>query len=193
MDYLRSAIEYGRAAGAQALAASGPGEPSDRERRQRLLHDVIELGAFATNVTGAVLLIFAVALTAFNLSLLLLCTLCGVQGRLFFPFDSRLHGCALSLTSSRVALGTLVCCALQLLVVADVVDTMKHPIEDLTFDMLGKLLLVVLIREGLAFVMAKELDHLLEHHNAHAVLRVSRPSAPEVPSQPHAGKKGLVV
>ncbi|KAG8459178.1 hypothetical protein KFE25_005689 [Diacronema lutheri] len=131
-------------------------------------HEAIELGVFATNATGAALLIAAVALAVLNLVMLLLCTLIGVRGRLFFPLDSRLHGGELSLITVRISLGALVCCALQLLVVADILDTMGHPVERLAFETLGKLLFVVIIREGLAYVTAAELGHLRQEQEQRA-------------------------
>lgn len=133
-------------------------------------HQFIKLSIFATNALGAALLISAVALTAFNLCVLLLCTLVGVRGRLFCPLDGRLHGGELSLATIRIALGAIVCFALQLLVVADVLETMlEHP----SFAMLGKLLLIVVIREGLAYVMTVEIAHV-----AHEVAHVAHGAHP---------------
>ncbi|KAJ1639100.1 hypothetical protein T492DRAFT_938903 [Pavlovales sp. CCMP2436] len=131
-------------------------------------YQYVHVAAEATNVVGALLLGLAVALFVLNACVLLLCTLVGLKGRLFFPLDATLHGAELSLATARIALGTLVCCALQLLIVADVLDTLGNPLDQLAFETLGKLVLVIIVREGLAFCMAAEVTHLRhELHEEH--------------------------
>jgi uncharacterized membrane protein len=137
-------------------------------------HELIHFGVFLTNATGAALLFAAIMLTMLNLVLLVLATITGLRGALFCPFDRKLNGGELSMATIRIQLGVLVCTSLQLLVIADVLDTMAKPLDELSFDMLGKLVLVVLVREGLAYLMDKEVQHLQHElhdhgHDDHAV------------------------
>jgi uncharacterized membrane protein len=148
-------------------------EASHASEHLRLLergvwHDFIEGGVFLTNLTGAILLVFAVVVAVLNLLRLGFSTVTGYAFGLIAPFDPTMHGGPLTLNIIRTRLGVVVCCALQLLVVADVLDTMGKPLEDVQFYTLGKLLLVVVMREGLAFVMAAEVGHL-RHENGHCV------------------------
>jgi uncharacterized membrane protein len=177
MEWVRHAVQQiakgGTRAATSGAGAHSPAAPVGHDHDLAHGHgdwyQFVHVAAEATNQVGALLLGLAVALFVLNVCLLLVCTLLGLKGCLFYPLDATLHGKGLSLTTARIALGTLVCCALQLLTVADVLDTLGHPLEHLAFEMLGKLVLVVIVREGLAYCMAAEVTHLRhELHEAHS-------------------------
>mmetsp|Transcript_15614 Transcript_15614/g.45649 ORF Transcript_15614/g.45649 Transcript_15614/m.45649 type:complete len:170 (+) Transcript_15614:143-652(+) len=131
-------------------------------------HEFIHGGVNMTNMAGAILLLVAVILTIVNTAALLVATLTGARARLICPFDRHLDGGELNLTTVRITLGTLVSFALQLLVVADVLDTLAVPVDQLELQMLYKLGLVVVVREVLAYMTNLEVTHLQhELHDAH--------------------------
>mmetsp|Transcript_5032 Transcript_5032/g.14582 ORF Transcript_5032/g.14582 Transcript_5032/m.14582 type:complete len:272 (-) Transcript_5032:87-902(-) len=135
-------------------------------------HEIIHFGVHLTNLTGALVLITSAFLAVTNTVLLVISNMLGRKWRLLFPCDHSFLSQPLTLNAVRIAFGTTVGYALQLLVVADVLDTLLHPVEGFEMQTLFKLGLVVAVREVLAFMTNLEVKHLQhggKHHDGHGL------------------------
>jgi len=116
---------------------------------------VFETAADVINFTGGTVLLVASALAIFNT---LLHTYTKVVG----------HGKAQSLDTIRLHLGSWVTFSLELLVAADVIDTLTKPAHMYKMESLYKIGLVVIIRTTLAYFLGKELEEIEKRVHAKA-------------------------
>ena len=119
------------------------------------LHFFFESAASYINAAGGLILVFAVVAAFTNTIHLFMC-------QSFGKYDSKPllgHG-TLSLNQIRLNLGTTIIFSLELLVAADVIDTLTKPAADYNIECLYKLALVVAIRSTLAYFLGLEVDEL---------------------------------
>lgn len=71
-----------------------------------------------------------------------------------------------SLDSIRLSLGSIISFALELLVAADIIDTLTKPVHEYNLITLFKVAIVVIIRTVLSYFLDHELDELEKkvHH-----------------------------
>lgn len=128
--------------------------------------EFIENGVSFTNLAGATLLIGQVVISAVNTLRLISTSVFGGSATMICPINREFAGKQVTVTAIRACLGSTIAYALQLLVVADVLDTMAEPVHLIELETILKLMLICGLREALAFVMEKEVSHLM--HTMHA-------------------------
>jgi uncharacterized membrane protein len=122
-------------------------------------------GMEGINHAGGMVLLFAAAVAALN------CMLLAVSYLTWRPLKMWLAvtqpRAAVNLDRVKLEFGRLTAFALLLLVAADVLETLVHPLHDLKMDDLLKMGVVGVIRTGLAYFLGKEVEEIA-HHLAHS-------------------------
>lgn len=111
---------------------------------------------------GVLVMIVGVAIAFFNLFLLGVQQVTGRAGIHAFFSNSKL-----SLSVVRVQFAKAVILSLEILVAADVIDTLAKPVEAQTFTQLGLISMIVVIRTVLSLHLGHELHQIKEAHGGH--------------------------
>jgi uncharacterized membrane protein len=122
---------------------------------------LFSLGLDTINRAAGFIILFACGVAALNAALL---ALSHATGR---PFRMRLavtqQRSHVSLDRIQLEFGRLIASSLLVLVGADVIETLVHPLHDLSMETLQKMMLMGVLRTGLAYFLAKEVEHLAHH------------------------------
>ena len=78
------------------------------------------------------------------------------------PFTAGGDGKPVQLARVRLQLGSIITLALSILVASDVLDTLIKPVHKYTMENLYKLLIVAVLRTGLAYFLGKEVKEVEE-------------------------------
>ena len=126
----------------------------------KLLLDCIHLAVEYISILGALLLILSVAVSVLNV-LLSFCnnSILKTKFRMVFAFGHEQNKTA-TLARARVQLGGLAALGLEVLVIADVLETLTKPIHEFSYDVLGKIGCVAAFRTVLAYFLGKETKEL---------------------------------
>lgn len=114
-----------------------------------------ERAAFGVNLAGGVLLLGATLVAMVEISVLVLSAILNRPVLRVFPIPH-----VTSLDGVRYNLGKIVIFGLELLVSADVIDTLTKPAHAYEIESLYKIGLVVLIRTILSYFLGKEVEEL---------------------------------
>lgn len=127
-----------------------------------LAHHLFEPAVRMTLCISGLLLCAGVILTATNCFLFALNKAFGTRYSTFLDFWPRKRRQPVQLTRIKVQLGYTASIALQLLVVADVLDTLVKPFHDFSLQELTKLAIIAGIRAVLAYFLLKEVKEAEE-------------------------------
>lgn len=126
-------------------------------------------GLEAINRFAGLVIIFAAAVAALNVGILALSYLGGRPLQMWLSVTQRRQ--IVSLDRIKLECGRLIAFSLLLLVAADVIETLVHPLHDVSLETLGKMGIVGVLRTGLAYFLGKEIEEIMHHlaHSGHAV------------------------
>lgn len=110
---------------------------------------------------GAIVLVFGVSLSLINLFLTLLNTFLGCELRMLLGIGGKDRGKA-TFGRVRLQLGEVTALALEILVVSDVLETLTKGTDDFSWETLGKIGAVAILRTMLAYFLGKEVRELGE-------------------------------
>ena len=149
-------------------------------------------GLEAINRFAGMVILFAGASTAFNVGILALSYAGGRPLQMWLALTQRRQ--AVSLDRIKLECGRLVAFSLLLLVAADVIETLVHPLHDVSLETLYKMAIVGVLRTGLAYFLGKEVEEITHHlahaeHGAHAAHDDAGQAEHEEPDEPQP-KKG---
>ena len=154
-----------------APAALAPGEHGKHEMSHaaRLLECV--------NAFGTCILLFTCGVALVNSALLLLSHALDKRQKMWLALTQ--PRATVTLDRIKLELGRGIAFALEMLVAADVIETLCTPVHQLGIEEIYKMLLVGAIRTGLAFFLAKELNHVAAEvaHLAQCEVQQTLPSA----------------
>lgn len=115
-------------------------------------HELFEAAATAINFVGGLVLLVAAVIAIINTAHLTLLSLGDRKGKILIGKGEA------SLDSIRLSLGSMITYSLELLVAADVIDTLTKPAHEYKIESLYKIGLVVVIRTTLAYFLGKEIE-----------------------------------
>lgn len=125
---------------------------------------LFSLGLDMINKAAGFIILFACGVATLNAGLLALGHASGQSFGMWLAVTQPRS--KVSLDRIQLEFGRLVAFSLLVLVAADVIETLVHPLHDLSMETLQKMLLMGVLRTGLAYFLAKEVEHLA-HHAAH--------------------------
>jgi len=135
-------------------------------------------GLETINRGAGLIILFAASVAALNMALLVLSYLTGRPVNMWLAITQR-HA-AVSLDRIKLEFGRMVAFSLLILVAADVIETLVHPLHDVSLEALYKQGIVGVVRTGLAYFLGKEVheiaheiaeDHTVGNHgDAHALV-----------------------
>lgn len=121
---------------------------------------VFEKSAEFINFAGGSLLLVATTIAIIDLIMLAISSLLGTQRKCLFRTGKN------SVDSIRYSLGSMVNVGLEILVAADVIDTLTKPAHSYKLETLYKIGMVVIIRTTLAYFLNQEMENIEKkmHH-----------------------------
>jgi len=133
---------------------------------------MFEMGLENINRAAGFVIIFASLVAALNVVLLLVSHVTGSPAKMWLAVTQK--GQTVTLDRIQLEFGRLIAFSLLLLVGADVIETLIHPLHDVAVEDLNKMGIMGVLRTGLAYFLAKEVEHLAhstheggEHDGAH--------------------------
>ena len=131
---------------------------SMNENPLHFLNHFFEQSANIINATGGLLLVFASLIAIINTLHLTLNTALGNQSASKLLIGKQES----SIAGIRLHLGTMIIFSLELLVAADVIDTLTKSVHEYKLETLYKIGIVVAVRTVLSYFLGKEIEEL-EH------------------------------
>ena len=143
--------------------------PSSSEQQDHCVPDshafamtaLFDLGSSFINTVGGLLLLAGTGVALFETARLFIANLSGAKYKLLVPTTGG-HRLPLTMDSIRLQIGTLISFSLQLMVSADVIDTIAQPLSQYTIEMLHKIAIAVLIRTVLDYFLGKECEVIMD-------------------------------
>ena len=139
-------------------------------------HEIFERSADVINMVGGTILLVSCFIAILNTASLMIEKLTNKKMKLLFA-GTHEPSSECSVDTIRLSLGSNIIFALEILIAADVIDTLTKPVHSYTLEGLYKIAVVVLIRTTLSYFLGKELEEIenkLEknhHHHSTPVLK----------------------
>jgi uncharacterized membrane protein len=154
--------------------AHGTDAHHEHEHDHSLSSHLAHVGCQYTNLIGTVILVGGVMVATINSVFLFLNTSCGTDYPAVLSFDKNRN--PPSIPTIRFQLGQVIALALGVLVAADVLETLTKPSDAYSWDIIGKLCAIAVIRTLLAYMLGREIKEIEEevekhekhHHEEHA-------------------------
>jgi len=150
--------------------------------------DLLTRSSAAIAIIGALILILGCIVAFVNLSLLAIKGL-PINAPVAYAVGDPTRSLTLNLVRSQ--LGHIIVFTLEVLVAADVIETLTVPVHAQSFETLGKIAIIVAVRTCLSFFLEKELEVVDEELRHEKPVEFSN-STPTPPSQPEAASYPLL-
>lgn len=131
-----------------------------------IIHRITHIGVKAVSALGTFILLFGVLVAAINIAVSRINAGFGAKLPLITTGIHFKHSIA-SFYFLRKQLGEITALGLEVLVVADVLETLTKEADKYTWDDLGKLIVISLVRTLLAFMLGRELNEIDEKMHVH--------------------------
>ena len=131
-----------------------------------IVHHMTHFGVKAVSALGTLILLAGVLIAAFNIAVSRINAGFGTKVALIKTGFHFKHSIA-SFYFIRKQLGEITALGLEVLVVADVLETLTKEAGSYSWDDLGKLIVISLVRTLLAFMLGRELNEIDEKMHVH--------------------------